>query len=376
MVRRPVSGAVFVGGFCAGRRRSPAAIAETSDHAGLPPRNKGLRYPANPSTVEKIVAVMRVAGDGSEGVRLRGIVVMLWRDGLRISEALGLNRPTSIRTAAHCWRATAKDANDVKSGWTGGHGPTSNHGLSFGRNCPTAWVRRRFAPHQVGAQARPHASVAPDNRPYAMPTEIVDRSQCIRPAAVSRLTEALADRVDPIGSPEDTPDPHRRGVAHSSVRLGSRQAARGRQHRRCRAPRRTLGPAVIGVGDIELARVDRRVVELAQAAYLARRSGSRRRAPAGPAGSQRRQRGSDRSCPDPRDSPVARCCADRSPDASRRPGARIGGVAHMPSTRTGAVDLHPGVEPCLKQDMSHHPLGRRRAADVAHTHKQQTHPSE
>jgi site-specific recombinase XerC len=35
--------------------------------------------------------VMRVAGDSAQGVRLRGIVVVLWRAGLRISEALGLN---------------------------------------------------------------------------------------------------------------------------------------------------------------------------------------------------------------------------------------------------------------------------------------------
>ena len=36
-------------------------------HAGHPPRNKGLRYPADPPTVEEIVAVMRIAGDGLHG---------------------------------------------------------------------------------------------------------------------------------------------------------------------------------------------------------------------------------------------------------------------------------------------------------------------
>jgi site-specific recombinase XerD len=34
---------------------------------------------------------MRAAGDTAEGVRLRGIIVVLWRAGLRISEALSLN---------------------------------------------------------------------------------------------------------------------------------------------------------------------------------------------------------------------------------------------------------------------------------------------
>jgi site-specific recombinase XerD len=33
---------------------------------------------------------MRTAGDGAEGVRLRALIVILWRAGLRISEALAL----------------------------------------------------------------------------------------------------------------------------------------------------------------------------------------------------------------------------------------------------------------------------------------------
>jgi site-specific recombinase XerD len=41
--------------------------------------------------VEEIIAVMRAAGDDTDGLRLRGVVVMLWRAGLRISEALALN---------------------------------------------------------------------------------------------------------------------------------------------------------------------------------------------------------------------------------------------------------------------------------------------
>jgi site-specific recombinase XerD len=59
-------------------------------HAGRPPRNKGLRYPADPPKVEEIVAVMRAAGDDAHGRRLRGLIVILWRAGLRIQEALSL----------------------------------------------------------------------------------------------------------------------------------------------------------------------------------------------------------------------------------------------------------------------------------------------
>jgi site-specific recombinase XerD len=72
----------------AGRRRSPATLPHF--HAGRPPRNKGMRYPADPPTTEEIVTVMRGAGDRVHGLRLRGLIVVLWRAGLRIQEALTL----------------------------------------------------------------------------------------------------------------------------------------------------------------------------------------------------------------------------------------------------------------------------------------------
>ena len=72
----------------AGRRRSPATLP--GYHCGRPPRNKGLRYPADPPTVEEIVAVMRSAGERADGHRARALIVVLWRAGLRIREALEL----------------------------------------------------------------------------------------------------------------------------------------------------------------------------------------------------------------------------------------------------------------------------------------------
>jgi hypothetical protein len=56
----------------AGRRRSSATMP--GFHAGRPPRNKGRRYPADPPTIEEIVAVMRHAGDGRHGRRLRALI--------------------------------------------------------------------------------------------------------------------------------------------------------------------------------------------------------------------------------------------------------------------------------------------------------------
>jgi integrase len=62
----------------------------TGYHAGRSPRNKGMRYPADPPTVEEIVAVMRHVADDRHGWRLRAMIVMLWRAGLRVQEALAL----------------------------------------------------------------------------------------------------------------------------------------------------------------------------------------------------------------------------------------------------------------------------------------------
>ena len=73
----------------AGRRRSPATMPHF--HAGRAPGNKGRRYAADPPTVDEIIAVMRHAGHARYGNRLNGLIVVLWRAGLRINEALSLN---------------------------------------------------------------------------------------------------------------------------------------------------------------------------------------------------------------------------------------------------------------------------------------------
>ena len=73
----------------AGRRRSPATMP--GYHAGREPRNKGRTYPADPPTIDQIVAVMRQAGESRHGLRTRALIVVLWRSALRIQEALALN---------------------------------------------------------------------------------------------------------------------------------------------------------------------------------------------------------------------------------------------------------------------------------------------
>ena len=75
--------------YAAGRRRSPATVPGYL--AGRAPHNKGMQYPPDPPRPEEIVLVMRQAGHDRHGLRVRALVAVLWRGGLRISEALVLN---------------------------------------------------------------------------------------------------------------------------------------------------------------------------------------------------------------------------------------------------------------------------------------------
>lgn len=162
----------------AGRRRSPATFPEF--HSGRTPRNKGLRYPADPPKVEEIVAVMRAAGDGRSGLRVRGLVVVLWRAGLRIQEALELAEGDLDQRRGALLVRSGKNGRRREVGmddWGWEHlalwsarrlelppgplfciidGPTAGRPwpqtgarAQLRRLAVTAGVRRRFAPHQL-----------------------------------------------------------------------------------------------------------------------------------------------------------------------------------------------------------------------------------
>ena len=120
----------------AGRRRSPATMPGV--HAGRPPRNKGQRYPADPPTVAEIVTVMAAAGESAHGRRLRASIVVLWRAGLRIHEALALTESDLDRAAARCWSGGARAGAAAKSGWTTRPGTKLSRALSFAATCPSA----------------------------------------------------------------------------------------------------------------------------------------------------------------------------------------------------------------------------------------------
>jgi site-specific recombinase XerD len=162
----------------AGHRRSPVTMP--GFHEGRVPRNKGRRYPADPPTVEEIIAVMRQAGGGVDGARLRALIVILWRAGLRIGEALDLaetdlgasrgavlvrrgkgGRRREVGMDRWAW-AQLEPWMDVRRqlpvgallcvirGATGGrHWDPSSARKQLVRTAAKAGVRRRFAPHQL-----------------------------------------------------------------------------------------------------------------------------------------------------------------------------------------------------------------------------------
>jgi hypothetical protein len=71
---------------------------------------------------------MRAAGDGRHGCRLRGEIVVLWRAGLRIHEALALNESDLDHRRGALLCAAARAGAAARSAWTSGPGS----GLSRG----------------------------------------------------------------------------------------------------------------------------------------------------------------------------------------------------------------------------------------------------
>ena len=162
----------------AGHHRSPVTMP--GFHEGRAPRNKGRRYPADPPTVEEIIAVMRQVGSGRDGARLRALIVILWRAGLRIGEALdlaetdldasrgavlvrrgkgGRRREVGMDRWAwsqlDAWLALRRELPlgallcVVRGVTAGRHWDVSSARKQLARTAAQAGVRRRFAPHQL-----------------------------------------------------------------------------------------------------------------------------------------------------------------------------------------------------------------------------------
>jgi hypothetical protein len=179
----------------AGRRRSPATMP--GYHAGRAPHNKGLRYPADPPTVEEFVAVMRHAGEDRHGWRLRAMIVVLWRGGLRVQEALTLSERDLTRDEGRCSSATERAAGGAKIGmdawgrenlqpWLTARVELPAGSLFCVIDGPTtrATVVRRRGPQRVSPTRRPGRSQAPLRAAPAAPR--ARRRACPRGRAAER----------------------------------------------------------------------------------------------------------------------------------------------------------------------------------------------
>jgi len=159
----------------AGRRRSPATLPEF--HAGRPPRNKGLRYPADPPTIEEIVTVVRRAGGGVHGRRLRGLIVVLWRAGLRICEALALAERAAA--AAH-GRPRVAPLTTQNSGPTGSSTRASSRGSSCSHAQSSMPTSRRRPPLPRSTSSDPRRASRSASEPRRVAREAGVR-RCFAP---------------------------------------------------------------------------------------------------------------------------------------------------------------------------------------------------
>ena len=130
--------------------------------------------------VEEIIAVMCAAGDGPHGRRLRGLIAVLWRAGLRIDEALSLSEADldprcGSLLVRHGKGGRRREVGMDAWGWEqlqpwiesrlelplgplfcivtgptrGRHWANAAARADLRRTAARAGVRRRFAPHQL-----------------------------------------------------------------------------------------------------------------------------------------------------------------------------------------------------------------------------------
>src|SRR5215203_5420427 len=157
-------------------RRRPCPATTLAVHRAT----RACTTPADPPTIDEIVAVMRHTADDRHGRRLRAMIVVLWRAGLRIHEALALaehdldmrrgsllvrhgkgGRRREVGMDEWAWEQL-RPWLDARAELPVGplfciiDGPTRGRPWSgaavrteFRQLAPRAGVRRRFAPHQL-----------------------------------------------------------------------------------------------------------------------------------------------------------------------------------------------------------------------------------
>jgi hypothetical protein len=137
--------------------------------AGRSPRNKGLRYPPDPPKVEEIIAVMRAAGDGVHGRRLRALIVILWRAGLRIREALALTEADLDQRRGSLLVRRGKGGRAARSAWTTGPGKSSSPGSNSDANFRSGRCSASSAEPRAADRGQPQRPVRNSDAPRPQP---------------------------------------------------------------------------------------------------------------------------------------------------------------------------------------------------------------
>jgi hypothetical protein len=188
---------------------SPVASGHRQRHPGIrpgcAPPNKGLRYPADPPTVEEIILVMRQAGPGPYADRTWGLIAILWRAGLRISEALALTESDLDPKTGSVLVRVVHPAMPTRA--------------------PSGRFRRATAEAGSTCESRPHAeAAAPDARtsPHGVWHRLtVGPHSVAKPLAPEQSRSQLRRRIMP-SIPSPTPRqiqqcPHRLGTTRDSA---------------------------------------------------------------------------------------------------------------------------------------------------------------
>lgn len=169
-----------------GRRRSAGNTSGVG--LGSTPGNKGREFGPEPPTAEEIMQLLHACSTDAYGMRLHALVILLWRTGLRINEALALtehdlsadansilvrhgkgNKRRTIGMDDWAWREIAP--------WLE-HRRTLPIGALFcvltgstaGRAVSDSVARREL--HRLGAKAGVRKRVAPHQFRHAFATEM------------------------------------------------------------------------------------------------------------------------------------------------------------------------------------------------------------
>jgi hypothetical protein len=168
-----------------------------------------MEYPPDPPRAEEIILVMRQAGGDRHGLRIRALIAVLWRGGLRISEALALNETDIDERRGSLLIRHGKGDKRREAGMD-----------QFGFEQLNAWLAHRVSlppgplfcvidgPRAAGGgrlprlelncASSPPTPVCDDDPP---PTSCVTRMRSSSPAKGSRSTSSNASSVTPISAP-------------------------------------------------------------------------------------------------------------------------------------------------------------------------------